>query len=101
MGLPHKADKYPNELSGGEQQRVTLARAMINGPRMILADEPTGNVDPVMSREIMELFSIINQQGITVVVVTHDKGLVDTYNKRVISLYGGAVVSDREGGYAL
>ena len=101
MGLPHKADKYPNELSGGEQQRVTLARAMITGPRMILADEPTGNVDPVMSREIMELFSIINQQGITVVVVTHDKGLVDTYNKRVISLYGGAVVSDREGGYAL
>lgn len=101
VGLPHKADKHPNELSGGEKQRVTLARAIINAPRMIIADEPTGNVDPVMSREIMEMFSIINAQNITVVIVTHDKTLVDAYNKRVITLNTGHVVSDREGGYTL
>ncbi len=101
VGLPHKANKYPTELSGGEKQRVTLARAIINAPRMIIADEPTGNVDPVMSREIMELFSIINSQNITVVVVTHDNKLVDDYNKRVITLNTGHVVSDREGGYVL
>ena len=101
VGLPHKADKYPNELSGGEKQRVTLARAIINAPRMIIADEPTGNVDPVMSREIMEMFSLINAQNITVVIVTHDKTLVDAYNKRVITLNTGHVVSDREGGYVL
>lgn len=101
VGLPHKADKYPNELSGGEKQRVTVARAIINAPRMIIADEPTGNVDPVMSREIMEMFSIINEQNITVVIVTHDNTLVDAYNKRVITLNSGHVVSDREGGYVL
>lgn len=101
VGLPHKADKYPNELSGGEKQRVTLARAIINAPRMIIADEPTGNVDPVMSREIMEMFSLINEQNITVVIVTHDNTLVDAYNKRVITLNSGHVVSDREGGYVL
>ncbi len=101
VGLPHKANKYPNELSGGEKQRVTLARAIINAPRMIIADEPTGNVDPVMSREIMEMFSIINAQNITVVIVTHDNTLVDAYNKRVITLNTGHVVSDREGGYVL
>ena len=101
VGLPHKADKYPNELSGGEKQRVTLARAIINAPRMIIADEPTGNVDPVMSREIMEMFSLINEQNITVVIVTHDKTLVDAYNKRVITLNSGHIVSDREGGYVL
>jgi cell division transport system ATP-binding protein len=101
VGLPHKADKYPNELSGGEKQRVTVARAIINAPRMIIADEPTGNVDPVMSREIMEMFSLINEQNITVVIVTHDNTLVDAYNKRVITLNSGHVVSDREGGYVL
>ncbi len=101
VGLPHKANKYPNELSGGEKQRVTLARAIINAPRMIIADEPTGNVDPIMSREIMEMFSIINAQNITVVIVTHDNTLVDAYNKRVITLNTGHVVSDREGGYVL
>lgn len=101
MGLPDKAKKYPNELSGGEKQRVALARALINGPRMIIADEPTGNVDPVMSMEIMELFSAINEQGITIVVVTHDKELVDTYNKRVIAINNGAIVSDRKGGYQI
>ncbi len=101
VGLPHKANKYPNELSGGEKQRVTPARAIINAPRMIIADEPTGNVDPIMSREIMEMFSIINAQNITVVIVTHDNTLVDAYNKRVITLNTGHVVSDREGGYVL
>jgi cell division transport system ATP-binding protein len=78
-----------------------VARAIINAPRMIIADEPTGNVDPVMSREIMEMFSIINEQNITVVIVTHDNTLVDAYNKRVITLNSGHVVSDREGGYVL
>lgn len=101
IGLPHKANKYPNELSGGEKQRVAFARALINSPQIIIADEPTGNVDPVMSMEIMNLFSIINQQGVTVVVVTHEKELVNNFNKRVISLKQGAVVSDRKGGYAL
>ena len=101
IGLPHKADKYPKELSGGEQQRVALARALINSPRMIIADEPTGNVDPVMSMEIMNLFSIINQQGITIVVVTHESSLVNKYKKRVITIKDGQVVSDQQGGYTL
>ena len=78
---------------------MALARALINGPRMIIADEPTGNVDPVMSREIMELFSAINDQKITIVVVTHEKELVDTYNKRVITINHGVLVNDRKGGY--
>ena len=99
VGLSDKEKKYPNELSGGEKQRVALARALINGPRMIIADEPTGNVDPVMSREIMELFSAINDQKITIVVVTHEKELVDTYNKRVITINHGVLVNDRKGGY--
>lgn len=101
IGLPHKADKYPKELSGGEQQRVALARALINSPRMIIADEPTGNVDPVMSMEIMNLFSIINQQGVTIVVVTHESSLVNKYKKRVITIKDGQLVSDQQGGYTL
>ncbi len=101
IGLPHKADKYPKELSGGEQQRVALARALINSPRIIIADEPTGNVDPVMSMEIMNLFSIINQQGVTIVVVTHESSLVNKYKKRVITLKQGEIVSDQKGGYTL
>ncbi len=101
IGLPHKADKYPNELSGGEQQRVALARALINSPSIIIADEPTGNVDPVMSMEIMNLFSIINQQGVTIVVVTHESALVNKYKKRVITLKQGEIVNDRKGGYEL
>lgn len=101
IGLPQKANKYPNELSGGEKQRVALARALINSPSIIIADEPTGNVDPVMSMEIMNLFSIINRQGITIVVVTHEKELVNRYHKRVITLKNGTIVSDHTGGYAL
>ena len=94
-----RLDKLKRRHIPGEKQRVALARALINGPRMIIADEPTGNVDPVMSREIMELFSAINDQKITIVVVTHEKELVDTYNKRVITINHGVLVNDRKGGY--
>lgn len=99
--LGHKAKNYPHELSGGEQQRVALARALVNNPRMIIADEPTGNVDPKMAQEIMELLIEINKMGTTVVVVTHDKGLVDRFEKRVITLQDGKVISDQTGGYVI
>lgn len=99
--LGHKAKNYPKELSGGEQQRVALARALVNNPKIIIADEPTGNVDPAMAREIMELLVEINKMGTTVIVVTHDKGLVDTFNKRVITLQSGKIVSDQTGGYTI
>lgn len=96
------ADKYkcfPHELSGGEQQRVALARALANNPKMIIADEPTGNIDPKMSIEIMNLLMQINMLGTTVLVVTHDQQLVDYYkNKRVITIENGLVTSDRNGG---
>ena len=99
VGLGHKAKNYPNELSGGEQQRVALARALVNNPHLIIADEPTGNVDPEMAREIMELLNQINQNGTTVIVVTHDNTLVNEFNKRVIHIENGRVVSDQVGGY--
>ncbi len=99
--LSHKAKNYPKELSGGEQQRAALARALVNNPRIIIADEPTGNVDPVMAKEIMELLSEINKMGTTVIVVTHDKDLVNTFNKRVITLEDGKVISDQTGGYII
>ncbi len=99
VGLGHKAKNYPNELSGGEQQRVALARALVNNPHLIIADEPTGNVDPEMAREIMELLNQINQNGTTVIVVTHDNTLVNEFNKRVIHIEKGRVVSDQVGGY--
>ncbi len=99
VGLGHKAKNYPNELSGGEQQRVALARALVNNPQLIIADEPTGNVDPEMAREIMELLNQINQNGTTVIVVTHDNTLVNEFNKRVIHIEKGRVVSDQIGGY--
>lgn len=99
VGLGHKSKNYPRELSGGEQQRVALARALVNNPNIIIADEPTGNVDPALAREIMELLSEINKMGTTVVVITHDKKLVDTFNKRVIALQKGRVISDMTGGY--
>jgi len=99
VGLGHKAKNYPNELSGGEQQRVALARALVNNPQLIIADEPTGNVDPEMAREIMELLNQINQNGTTVIVVTHDNNLVNEFNKRVIHIEKGRVVSDQVGGY--
>lgn len=99
VGLGHKAKNFPPELSGGEQQRVALARALVNNPRLIIADEPTGNVDPEMAREIMELLNQINQNGTTIIVVTHDNTLVNEFNKRVIHLEKGRVISDQVGGY--
>ena len=99
VGLGHKAKNYPPELSGGEQQRVALARALVNNPHLIIADEPTGNVDPEMAREIMELLNQINQNGTTVIVVTHDNTLVNEFNKRVIHIEKGRITSDQIGGY--
>ena len=100
VDMTDKADRFPDELSGGEQQRVAFARALVNNPKIIIADEPTGNVDPEMSREIMDLLVRINKLGKTVIVVTHEKDLVDEYRHRVITIKDGEIVSDRsEGGY--
>ena len=88
-----------NELSGGEQQRVAIARALVNSPRMIVADEPTGNLDPVRSLELMLLFEKINEMGTTVMVVTHEKELVNAFSKRVITIDGGHLISDGMDGY--
>lgn len=99
MGLGDKADAYPCQLSGGQQQRVAIARALVNNPRMIIADEPTGNLDPVRSLELMLLLEKINELGTTVLVVTHEKELVDAFSKRVISIDAGRVISDGLDGY--
>ena len=98
VGLSEKVKSFPNQLSGGEQQRVALARALANNPKIILADEPTGNIDPQMSRGIMDLLVKINGLGKTVIVVTHEQELVDTYQKRVVVLKSGQIVEDRVGG---
>jgi len=95
VGLKNKAKMKPNELSGGEQQRTALARALANNPPILIADEPTGNLDPKRSWEIMKLLQDINMRGTTVVVVTHDKEVVDAMKKRVITLENGHVVDDR------
>lgn len=100
VGLGHKSKNYPKELSGGEQQRVALARALANNPKTIIADEPTGNVDPALAHEIMELLTEINKMGTTVIAITHDRGLVDDFNKRVIALKNGQIISDTTGGYS-
>ena len=92
VGLEDKANSYPTELSGGEQQRVAIARALVNNPNTIIADEPTGNLDPERSLELMSLLVKINQLGTTVVVVTHEKDLVDRFGKRVITIESGLVV---------
>ena len=100
VGLEDKFKSYPRQLSGGEQQRVALARALVNKPEIILADEPTGNLDPKNSWDIMNLLDEINQKGTTVVVVTHNKEIVNVMKKRVITLKKGVVVSDvQKGGY--
>ena len=99
VGLEGREKRLPNELSGGEQQRVAIARALVNNPRMIVADEPTGNLDPVRSLELMLLFEKINEMGTTVLVVTHEKELVNAFAKRVITIDGGHVVSDGMDGY--
>ena len=97
VGLEEKTDRYPNEISGGEQQRVAIARALINNPSTIIADEPTGNLDPARSLEIMRLLERINQLGTTMVVVTHEKDLVNQFKKRVITLDQGRIMSDGDG----
>ena len=94
VGLAQKSDRLPEELSGGEQQRVALARALVHSPQLIIADEPTGNIDPELSLEMMELLSAINSVGITVVVVTHEHELAYRFSKRIITIDHGNVVGD-------
>ena len=94
VGLQNKSKAYPMELSGGEQQRVGLARALVNNPSMIVADEPTGNIDPDMSYEIMELLTEINRRGTTIIIVTHERDLVKAFKRRVIEIRDGLVISD-------
>jgi len=100
VGLSSKAKMYPNELSGGEQQRVALARALVNNPSMLIADEPTGNLDPDTAWDIMTLLDDINKRGTTVVVATHAKDIVDRMNKRVIHISKGKIIRDSRGGYS-
>lgn len=100
VGLAHKSKFMPSEVSGGEQQRTAIARAIVNNPPLLLADEPTGNLDPKNSLEIMQLFEHINQRGTTIVIATHDQNIVDMMRKRVIHLEHGVVVRDEEGGYS-
>ena len=95
VGLSDKANDLPQDLSGGEQQRVAIARAIVNKPLVLIADEPTGNLDPQTSRDISDLFKAINNSGTTVVMVTHDMDMVSYLNKRVIALENGRVVSDQ------
>ena len=100
VGLSHKYKMFPNELSGGEQQRVSLARAIVNNPSVLIADEPTGNLDPDTANEIMELLNDINKSGTTIVMATHAKDIVDSMKKRVIAIEKGAIVrDDRRGMY--
>ena len=100
VGLAGKYKAYPDELSGGEQQRVALARAIVNRPDILLADEPTGNLDPKTSEEIMKLLEEINQRGTTVLVVTHNKEIVNSMKKRVLTMHNGVIISDeKEGEY--
>ena len=99
VGLAEKAGSYPTELSGGEQQRVAIARALVNNPNTIIADEHTGNLDPERSLELMSLLVKINELGTTVLVVTHEKELVNRFSKRVVAIENGRIISDETGGY--
>lgn len=99
VGLENKSRRLPNELSGGEQQRVAIARALVNNPVMIIADEPTGNLDPSLSLEIMMLLEQINALGTTVMLVTHEQNLVNRFTKRVVAINEGVVISDGMDGY--
>lgn len=99
VGLTEKAKQVPEQLSGGEQQRVAIARALINNPNVIIADEPTGNLDPRRSLEIMKLLQEINRLGTMVLVVTHERDLVNRFDKRVVAIENGRIISDGAGGY--
>lgn len=98
VGLKHKVRMFPNELSGGEQQRVAIARSIVNMPKVVIADEPTGNLDPETSWEIMNIFEEINTRGTTIVMATHNREIVNTIRKRVIAIEGGLIVRDVYGG---
>lgn len=98
VGLKHKVRMFPNELSGGEQQRVSIARSIVNMPKVVIADEPTGNLDPETSWEIMNIFEEINARGTTVVMATHNREIVNAIRKRVIAIEGGLIVRDVDGG---
>lgn len=100
VGLEGKESAYPNQMSGGEQQRVAIARALVNNPQMIIADEPTGNLDPQRSLDIMTLLDQINSMGTTILVVTHEKDLVNRFSKRVVAINEGQLVHDAQGGYS-
>lgn len=99
VGLSEKANQYPDQISGGEQQRVAIARALVNNPSVIIADEPTGNLDPRRSLEIMKLLQEINRLGTTVMVVTHERDLVNRLDRRVVAIENGRIISDGAGGY--
>jgi cell division transport system ATP-binding protein len=98
VGLKHKASSYPNELSGGEQQRVSIARSIVNSPKIVIADEPTGNLDPETSWGIMDLFEKINDRGTTIVMATHNREIVNTIRRRVIAIEKGKIVRDEAKG---
>lgn len=98
VGLSDKAKSYPDELSGGEQQRVSIARAVVNRPETIIADEPTGNLDPETSSEIMRIFNEINKRGTTVIMATHDREIVNNYQRRVVELKNGLILRDTKSG---
>lgn len=98
VGLKHKVRMFPNELSGGEQQRVSIARSIVNVPKVVIADEPTGNLDPETSWEIMNLFEEINARGTTIVMATHNREIVNSMRKRVIAIEGGMIARDEDGG---
>ena len=98
VGLSHKADSFPNELSGGEQQRIAIARAIANKPSILIADEPTGNLDPETAEGIMEIMERINNDGTTVVMATHNSYIVNEYKHRVIEIADGRIIRDQEGG---
>jgi len=98
VGLSHKADNFPKELSGGEKQRVAIARAMINNPDVLIADEPTGNLDPINTAEILRILHKINELGTTIILATHNKDIINELNRRVISLEDGRLIRDEEEG---
>ena len=98
VGLRGKARSYPSQLSGGEQQRVAIARAIVNKPVLVIADEPTGNLDPETSQEIMQIFEKINEGGTTILMVTHDQHVVDSMQKRVVAIEKGTIIRDEEKG---